>query len=185
MAPLRKKALLISLIQHNRRYRRLINVRVAAAIARRRIMYKAYFLLLLLLIKQRNNQISYTGSCRRLPRCNKSCWWQIARTHTAITVLRRHLVFLKTHFILSYITHDLERQAISEEPVSPECRLAICLYRLGRGDYTYTIAEMVGLGQSTVTTITNEVNQAIVNNMWQNVSPPIYQQQKHNSSKKS
>ena len=75
-------------------------------------------------------------------------------------------MFLKTHFILSYITHDLERQAISEEPVSPECRLAICLYRLGRGDYTYTIAEMVGLGQSTVTTIINEVNEAIVKNMW-------------------
>ena len=59
---------------------------------------------------------------------------KISRTHTAITVLRRQFVFLKTHFILSYITHDLKRKAISEEPVSPECRLAICLHRLGRGD---------------------------------------------------
>ena len=68
--------------------------------------------------------------------------------------------------MLSYITHDLERKAIFEEPVSPECCLAIRLYRLSRGDYTYTIAEMVGLGQSTVTTIINEVNEVIVKNMW-------------------
>ena len=168
MAPLRKKALLISLIQHNRRYRRLLNARVAAAIARRRIMYKAYFLLLLLLIRQLNNQISYTRSCRRRPCCNTSCWWQnIKDTYSDYRFKKTFRVSKnKFYFILSYITHDLERQAISEEPVSPECRLAICLYRLGRGDYTYTIAEMVGLGQSTVTTIINEVNEAIVKNMW-------------------
>ena len=131
-------------------------------------MYKAYFLLLLLRIRQRNNQISYTRSCRRLPRCNKSCWWQNSKdTYSDYHFKKTFRVSKNTfYFILSYITHDLERQAISEEPVSPECRLAICLYRLGRGDYTYTIAEMVGLGQSTVTTIINEVNEAIVKNMW-------------------
>ncbi|KAJ7385149.1 hypothetical protein OS493_017524 [Desmophyllum pertusum] len=61
----------------------------------------------------------------------------------------------------------LERQTINEQPISPECRLAICLYRLSRGDYFYTISEMVGLGVSTVSTIVNEVSEAIVDNMWQ------------------
>ena len=136
MAPLRKKALLISLIQHNRRYRRLLNARFAAAIARRIIMYKAYFLLLFLLIRQRNNEISYTRSCRRLPRCNTNCWWQnIKDTYSDYRFKKTFRVSKNTFYlILSYITHDLERKANSGEPVSPECRLAICLYRLGRGD---------------------------------------------------
>ncbi len=69
-------------------------------------------------------------------------------------------------FILMRIRHKLEKQTVCEEPVSPECRLAICLYRLGRGDYMYTISEMVGLGRSTVTTIVNEVTSAIVSCLW-------------------
>ena len=35
-------------------------------------------------------------------------------------------------------------------PFPPEQRFAICLYRLGRGDYLYAIAEMVRLAESTV-----------------------------------
>ena len=48
----------------------------------------------------------------------------------------------------------LERETTADEPV---CILAICLYRLARGDYYYTIAEMMGLGVSTVSTIVKEV----------------------------
>ena len=55
---------------------------------------------------------------------------------------------------------------MTEEPISVECRLAICLYHLARGDYYYTIAEMTGLGVSTVCTIVHEVTRAIVNNLW-------------------
>lgn len=46
-------------------------------------------------------------------------------------------------FILHRIRHVLERHTITEDPVSPECRLALCLYRLGRGDYFCTIADSV------------------------------------------
>ena len=70
------------------------------------------------------------------------------------------------NIILSRIRHRLERETVTEEPISPEFRLAICLYRLARGDYIYSIAEMVGLGQSTVSTIINEVSEAIVTFMW-------------------
>ena len=45
-------------------------------------------------------------------------------------------------------------------------QIALCLYRLGRGDYFYTITEMAGLGVSTVCTIVDDVTQAIVNNLW-------------------
>ncbi|XP_015770172.1 PREDICTED: uncharacterized protein LOC107348634 [Acropora digitifera] len=69
-------------------------------------------------------------------------------------------------FILGRIRHVLERGTISKEPISLECRLAICLYRLARGDYYYTISEMTRLGVSTVCTIVNEVTKAIVENVW-------------------
>ena len=45
-------------------------------------------------------------------------------------------------------------------------RLAICLYRLGRGDYYFTIAAMSGVGVSTVAGITEDVCEAIINNLW-------------------
>ena len=70
-------------------------------------------------------------------------------------------------YILSRIRQQLERQTVTEDPIYPELRLAICLYRLGRGDYFYTIAEMTGLGVSTVCTIVPEVSQAIIDCMWE------------------
>lgn len=70
-------------------------------------------------------------------------------------------------FVLGHIKHTLVRKTIAEELISPACRLAIGLYRFSRGDYFYTIAEMTGLGVSTVCTIVNEVAVAIVNNMWE------------------
>ena len=60
----------------------------------------------------------------------------------------------------------LARQTVTEEPIPPELRLAICLYRLGRGDYLYTIAEMSGLGVSTVCSIVQEVCQLLVDHLW-------------------
>ena len=36
--------------------------------------------------------------------------------------------------ILGFIRDDLQRENLCEAPVSPEERLGICLYRLGRGD---------------------------------------------------
>ena len=69
-------------------------------------------------------------------------------------------------YILNRIRHVLERDTVTEDPVSQGCRLALYIYRLGRGDYFYTIAEMAGLGVSTVCTIVDDVTQAIVNNLW-------------------
>ena len=51
---------------------------------------------------------------------------------------------------------------MTEEPISPEFRLAICLYRLGRGDYLFTISEMTGYGAATCCKIVIEVSNAIL-----------------------
>ena len=72
----------------------------------------------------------------------------------------------KATFILSVISHDLERQVVTEDPISLECRLGICSYRSGRGDYYYTTFQSTGFGVSTVLTIVQDVSQAIITNMW-------------------
>lgn len=69
-------------------------------------------------------------------------------------------------FILGRIEHDLQRDTVAEDPIPPAFRLAVCLYRLARGDYFYTIAEMTGLGLSTVCGIVSDVTKAIINNLW-------------------
>ena len=45
-------------------------------------------------------------------------------------------------------------------------RLAIGLYCLGRADDYFTMAEMSGVGVSTVAGITEDVCEAIINNLW-------------------
>ena len=69
------------------------------------------------------------------------------------------------NFILERIRPDLERKIVVEE-LSPQWRLAICLYRLGRGDYPYTLAEMTGYGESTVRAVVKEVCEAINQRLW-------------------
>ena len=69
-------------------------------------------------------------------------------------------------YLLNRIRPSLERQSITEDAISPELRLAVCLYRLGRGDYYYTISELTGLGTSTVCEIVIEVSQALVEHFW-------------------
>ena len=69
-------------------------------------------------------------------------------------------------YILNRIGPFLTRETVTDDPISPELRLALCLYRLGRGDYLYTIAEMAGVGVSTVCSIVNEVCQVLVDHLW-------------------
>ena len=85
---------------------------------------------------------------------------------TRMLGLRERYVYREQHFILSSVGHVLQRQTVTEEPISPEERLGICLYRLGRGDYYYTIAEMVGRGVATVSSIVQEVCSVLVEYLW-------------------
>ena len=70
-------------------------------------------------------------------------------------------------FILTEIKEDLQRETTAEVPIPPEIRLAVCLYRLARGDYLHTIGELIGLGTSTVCEIVREVSSIIVNRLWE------------------
>ena len=61
----------------------------------------------------------------------------------------------------------IEKDTITEEHIFPGGRLVICLYRLARGDYYFTIAEMAGIGERTVGYIVNEVTTPIVECVWE------------------
>ena len=64
--------------------------------------------------------------------------------------------------LLHHLTHD----TTAGEPISPQERLGISLYRLSRGDYYPTIAEMAGRGLTSVQCITQEICKVIVSNLW-------------------
>ena len=70
------------------------------------------------------------------------------------------------NYILLHIRDGLERRSVCEEPISPEERLAIALYKFGRGDYNRTVSEMSGYGESTIREITIEVANLIVEKLW-------------------
>ena len=46
-------------------------------------------------------------------------------------------------------------------------RLAICIYKLTRGDYNYNIAEIAGVAESTVCQIIIDVCKAIAEKLWE------------------
>ena len=70
-------------------------------------------------------------------------------------------------FPLGRIRNLIEKDTITEEPISPEGRLAICLYRLARGDYYFTIAVMAEIGERTVGYSVNKVTTAILECLWE------------------
>jgi hypothetical protein len=70
--------------------------------------------------------------------------------------------------VLNRIRHELVRKTVNIRSILPECRFGICLYRLARGGYYYTLSEMTGLGVSTINGIVSEVCQSIVENMLEN-----------------
>ena len=104
--------------------------------------------------------------CRRF--CRNTGWWELVWTQYDDKRFKETFRISRNTFkyILSAIQVNIEKQHTVEEPASPEMRLAICLYKLSRGDYNYTISEMIGVGESTVICIVNEVAQAIVENLW-------------------
>lgn len=64
------------------------------------------------------------------------------------------------------IKDEIIKQNITEQSIPSELRLAICLYRLSRGDYYRSISELTCVGEATVCIIVKEVAKAIVENLW-------------------
>ena len=147
--------------------RKKLHTALHLMLTRRHQLLNVCFLTLLLLFSRLENVTpKYTRSCRRLGR-NMGWFNCVWNTYSEERFKKTFRVSCGTfQFILSRIRHVLQRDTVNEDPISPECRLAICLYRLARGDYYYTISEITGLGVSTVCTIVNEVTKAIVENLW-------------------
>ena len=165
---LRIKAILLRKIQNSANRRRMLRNALIYLTTKRRQLINVC-ILSLLLVTSRGIAVTnkYKRSCRRLERNNG--WFNLVwSTYSEQRFKKTFRVSRETFsFILARIRHALERDTVNEEPISPECRLAIGLYRLARGDYYYTIAEMTGLGVSSVCTICSEVTRAIVENMWE------------------
>ena len=165
---LRIKAILLRKIQNSANRRRMLRNALIYVTTKRRQLINVC-ILSLLLVTSRGIAVTnkYKRSCRRLERNNG--WFNLVwSTYSEQRFKKTFRVSRETFsFILARIRHALERDTVNEEPISPECRLAIGLYRLARGDYYYTIAEMTGFGVSSVCTICSEVTRAIVENMWE------------------
>ena len=85
-------------------------------------------------------------------------------------------------FLLSRIRNAIEKDTITEEPISLEARLTICSYRVARGDYYFTIAEMES-GQSD--TLSTEVTTAILECLWEDTVKNTCRNQKKSLRAKS
>ena len=153
-------------IKEGRRRRLQIQLALNNLAARRKRFLNLAFVLVLL-ISQRNITVPRpVRSCRRLKR-NTGWWENVCNTYSDARFKKTFRVSRDTfNFILNRIAPFLIRQTVTEEPITPALRLAICLYRLGRGDYLYTISEMSGLGVSTVSSICQEVCQVLVDHLW-------------------
>ena len=162
------KAIILRQILKIRRQRRQKQIRIIHLIASRRkkITQLCLPMLSLMLIKPKKFRIR---TCRRLDRTiSWRHWWNNIWSTYSEKRFKNTFRISRNIFstILAKIRHNLEKSARTEEPISPECRLAICLYRLARGDYYYTLSEMSGLGIATIQGIVIEVCEAIVSNVW-------------------
>ena len=123
-------------------------------------------ILLLVLCLNVNRKRIVVRSCRRFVR--NSGWWELVWNNYSDDRFKKTFRISRNTFmyILEKVRHKLTKQIVAELPVSPEQRLGIFLYRCGRGDYHYSIAEMTGLGVSTVCCIVSDVANAIVETLW-------------------
>ncbi|CAH3185795.1 unnamed protein product [Porites lobata] len=144
-----REALLWQLIAKNKKRRLALHTALRTVYQRRQLLLRVACLTVLLLANN-NGAAVLSRSCRRFQR--NVGWF----TNT-FRISRSTFMFL-----LGRIRNLIEKDTITEEPISREGRLAICLYRLARGDYYFTIAEMAGIGERTVGYIVNEVTTAIV-----------------------
>ena len=96
--------------------------------------------ILLLVSFNESQQITVLRLCRRFQR-NLGWWNTVWDTYSEKRFKQTLRVSRGTfQFLLNRIRRDLERDVVCEDPIPRDMRLAICLYRLGRGDYYFIIA---------------------------------------------
>ena len=134
--------LLVNAIRESRRRRQNLQMVLKNLAAWRRKVLNVCFLLLLI-SSQRNNVTPMSRSCRRLTR--NIGWWENTWNNYSEARFKKTFRVSRSTFryILNRIGPFLARETVTEDLISPELRLALCLYRLGRGDYFYTIADVM------------------------------------------
>ena len=137
----REKFVLFKTILNARRQRRRMQQSILnTVIARRGLLLKVFSFILLLVSLDESQQVTVLRSCRRFQR-NLGWWNTVWNTYSEKRFKQTLRVSRGTfQFILNQIRHDLERDVVCEDPIPPDMRLAICLYRLGRGDQGWTLA---------------------------------------------
>lgn len=163
------RAIVLRQILKIRRERRQKQLQILNYLRNRKLRI-AQLCSLLLALTAKKPSISRVRSCRRLERTTQwSLWWNSVWSSYSEKRFRGTFRVSRNifNFVLNGIANNLRKATRTELPVSPACRLAICLYRLARGDYYYTLSEMSGLGVATIQGIVIEVCQAIVLNLWQ------------------
>ena len=124
-----REALLWQLIAKNRQRRRALHTALRSVYQRRQLLLRVACLTVLLLANN-NGAAVLSRSCRRFQRnvgWFTNLWSTYSEKRSKETFRISRSTFL---FILGRIRHLIEKDTITEEPISPECRLAICLYRL-------------------------------------------------------
>ena len=130
----------------------MIQLTVHYSFARRRRLLSVCLIAFLMLLSQTRviARLPRRQSCRRLVR-NASWWANLWNNYSEALFKKTFRICRATfRYILDRIEPILARQTLTEDPISPDKRIAIYLYRLGRGDYCYRISEVVGRRVSTV-----------------------------------
>ena len=153
------KTILLEKISRERQRRRQLRRNMVTLVLMRKRFIVRLCLLTCLLLQSSEDEISARRprSCRRSHK--NTGWWELVWASYDEGRFKKTFRVSRNTFnlILKSLRPDIEKDFVTEQPVSAECRLAICLYRLGRGDYLYTIAELFGLSVTTVHKIIEEV----------------------------
>ena len=106
---------------------------------KKRFLARVCLLIWLLLQSVEEEDVQCYRSCRRSIR--NTGWWELVWvTNDQGRFKKASRVSRKTfNFILKSIRPDIEKTTVTEIPVSPECRLAICLFRHEFGQLFGTI----------------------------------------------
>ena len=142
------------IIRARQRRKRIQESIIAFLISRRKLLVRVCLISLLFIMGSLNDEnhtiFQMHRSCRRYTR--NSGWWEnVWSNYPDKRFKKTFRVSRQTFsFILCQIRGDIEKDSLTEASISQECRLGICLYRLARGDYLYTISELTGYGVSTV-----------------------------------
>ena len=114
-------------IKEGRRRRLQMQLALNNLAARRKRFLNLAFLLVLLISRRKITVPRPVRSCRRLKR-NTGWWENVFNTYSDARFKKTFRVSRDTfHFILNHIAPFLIRQTVTEEPITPALRLAICL----------------------------------------------------------